>query len=46
MEILKVKRVQNHILQTLKEMNCQPRLLYQAKLSFKIGGEIKTLYDK
>jgi hypothetical protein len=26
----------------LKENNCQPRLLYPAKLSFTIEGEIKT----
>lgn len=34
------------ILKVLKERKCQLRILYPAKLSFKIEGEIKTLPDK
>jgi hypothetical protein len=30
----------------LKESNCQPGLVYPAKLSFLIEGEIKTFYNK
>jgi hypothetical protein len=30
----------------LKENNCQPRLLYLAKLSFIIEGEIIIFHDK
>jgi hypothetical protein len=30
----------------LKESNCQPRLIYPAKLSFLIEGEIKTFHNK
>ena len=30
----------------LKEKNLQPRLLYPARLSFKIDGEIKSFSDK
>ena len=30
----------------LKEKNLQPRLLYPAKISFKIDGEIKSFSDK
>jgi uncharacterized protein YoxC len=34
------------IIQSLKESNCQPRLVYPAKLSFLIEGEIKTFHRK
>ena len=30
----------------LKEENCQPRIPYQAELSFRNGEEIKTILDK
>lgn len=30
----------------MQEINCQPRLLYQAKLSFRIKEEIKFFKDK
>jgi hypothetical protein len=40
-ESLKVKRAW-----ALKENNFSPRILYSAKLSFKIEGEIKTFHDK
>jgi hypothetical protein len=35
----------NDILQALKE-NCQARLLYPSKLSFRIEGEIKSFIKK
>jgi uncharacterized protein YoxC len=34
------------IIQSLKKSNCQPRLVYPAKLSFLIEGEIKTFHRK
>jgi hypothetical protein len=34
------------IIQVLKENNCQPRLVYLAKLSFLIKGETKTFHKK
>jgi hypothetical protein len=34
------------IIQALKESNCQPRLVYPAKLSFITEGEIKTFHNK
>ena len=34
------------ILKVLKGKNLQPRMLYLAKLYFKIGGEIKNFSDK
>jgi hypothetical protein len=35
-----------NVIQTLKEHKCQPRLLYQAKLSITIDGETKVFHDK
>jgi hypothetical protein len=35
-----------HIFQALKENNCQPRLLWAAKLSFITEGGIKIFQDK
>ena len=34
------------ILKVMRNKNLQPRLLYQARLSFKIEGEIKSFSDK
>jgi hypothetical protein len=34
------------IIQVLKESSGQPRLVYPAKLSFLIEGEIKTFHNK
>jgi hypothetical protein len=34
------------IIQAMKENNCQSRLVYPAKLSFLIEGEIKTSHNK
>ena len=45
-QVMKVRRDWYNILQTLKENNFQPSLLYPAKISFKIDEEIKTFQDK
>lgn len=39
-------RKQNNIFKLLKEKNCQPKILYPAKLPFKNEGKIKTFPDK
>ena len=41
-EILKVRRKWHNIFQVLKDKNFQPRILYLAKLSFRIEGEIEV----
>jgi hypothetical protein len=46
METLKARRAQNEVLQALKENNFNLRILYPAKLSFKIGRPIKIFHDK
>jgi hypothetical protein len=43
---MKVRRSWTDVIQTLRENKCQPRLLYPAKLSITIDGEIKIFYDK
>jgi hypothetical protein len=45
-QILNSSRSLKDIIQTLKKSNCQPRLIYPAKLSFLIEGEIKTFHNK
>jgi hypothetical protein len=45
-ETLKTKRVWGEILWALNENNFNPRMLYTAKLSFKIDGAIKVFHDK
>jgi hypothetical protein len=45
-ETLKARRAGNELFQALNENNFNPRILYPAKLSFKIGGPIKIFYDK
>jgi len=35
-----------HILKVMKEKNLQPRLLYPARVSFRIKEEIKSFTDK
>ena len=42
-EILQDRREWQDVFKILKEGNIQPRLLYLARISFKIDGEIKTL---
>jgi hypothetical protein len=41
---LKARKAWDNIIHTLRENNCQPRIvLYPAKLSFNLGGEIRTI---
>jgi hypothetical protein len=39
-------KARNNVFQSLKENNCQPRLICLAKISFIIEKEIKTFHDK
>jgi hypothetical protein len=43
---LKARRVQSEVFWALNENNFNPRILYPAKLSFKIDGSIKVFHDK
>ena len=45
-EILQIRREWQDIFKVLKEKNLQPRLLYLAKISFKIDRELKSFIDK
>ena len=45
-ETLKGRREWQNIFKVLKRKNLQPRLLYPARISFKIDGEIKSFSDK
>jgi hypothetical protein len=45
-ETLKARRAWSEVFQTLTENNFNPRILYPAKLSFKIDGVIKVFHDK
>jgi hypothetical protein len=45
-ETLNARRAWGEIFQALNENNFNPRILYPAKLSFKIGGAIKVFHDK
>ena len=45
-ETLQARREWQDILKVLKGKNLQPRLLYPARISFKIDGEIKIFSDK
>ena len=45
-ETLQARREWQDIFKILKQKNLQPRLLYPAKMSFKIDGEIKSFTDK
>jgi hypothetical protein len=46
MEILKTRKAWNEVFWALNENNCNCRILYPAKLSFKIDGTIKFFHDK
>jgi hypothetical protein len=46
METLKARRAWGEVFQALNENNFNPRILYPAKLSFKIDGAIKVFHDK
>jgi hypothetical protein len=45
-ETLKARRAWSEVFQALNENNFNPRILYSAKLSFKIDGTIKVFLDK
>ena len=45
-ETLQARREWNDILEILRDKNCQPRILYPAKLSFRYQEEIKAYPDK
>ena len=45
-ETLQARREQQDIFKVLKGKNMQPRLLYPARISFRIDGEIKSFSDK
>jgi glutaredoxin 2 len=46
METLKAIRAWSEVFQVLNDKNFNPRILYIAKLSFKIDGAIKVFHDK
>jgi hypothetical protein len=46
METLKKRRAWSEVFQAPNKNNFNPRILYTAKLSFKIGGAIKIFHDK
>jgi hypothetical protein len=43
---MKARRSWTDVIQTLRELKCQPRLLYPAKLSITIDRETKVFHDK
>jgi hypothetical protein len=45
-ETLKARRAWSEVFQAWNENNFSPRILYPAKLSFKIDGETKIFHDK
>jgi hypothetical protein len=45
-ETLKARRAWSEVFWALNENNFNPRILYPAKLSFKIDGAIKLFHDK
>ena len=45
-ETLQARREFQDILKVMEEINLQPRLLYQTRISFKYEGEIKSFLDK
>ena len=45
-ETLQARREWQDIFKVLKRENLQPRLLYPARISFKIDGEIESFSDK
>jgi hypothetical protein len=46
METLKARRAWSEVFRALNVNNFNPRILYPAKLSFKIDGAIKIFHDK
>jgi hypothetical protein len=45
-ENLKARRAWNEVFRTMNENNFNSRILYPAKLSFKIDGAIKVFHNK
>ena len=45
-ETLQARREWQDILKVMKGKNLQPRLLYRARISFRLNREIKNLTDK
>ena len=45
-ETLQARKERQDVFKVLKGKNLQPRLLYSAKISFKIDEEIKNFTDK
>ena len=45
-ETLQARREWQDILKVMKEKNLQPRLLYPARISFRLDGEVKSFSDK
>ena len=45
-ETLKARREWQDIFKVMKRKNLKPRLLYQARISFRFNGQIKTFTDK
>jgi hypothetical protein len=45
METLKARRASSEVFHALNENNFNLRILYPAKLSFKIDGAIKVFHD-
>ena len=45
-ETLQVRREWQEIFQVMKSKGLQPRLLYPARLSFKMEGKIRSFPDK
>jgi hypothetical protein len=43
---MKARRTWKNVIQTLRELKCQPRLLYPAKLSITLDGEINVFHKK
>jgi predicted component of type VI protein secretion system len=43
-QTIKAKKAWSNIIQALRENNCQPRRLYQAK--FNLNGETRTFQNK
>jgi hypothetical protein len=46
METLKARKTWSEVFQALNKNNFNPRILYPAKLSFKINGAIKVFHNK
>ena len=45
-EIMRITRKWHKISPVLKEMNCQPQILYPEKIGFRNEGETKIFSDK